>query len=91
MTRKCFFHIRDGDHYYTDGEGRECEDLDHMACEAAVTACSIARDNAAKRRHGSVCVEVANQSGELVAVATAMVDLNLIRPQGFSSEPLTEA
>ena len=88
--RTCFFHIRDGDHYYTDGEGRHCDDVQRMACEAAVTACSIARDNAAKNLTGSVCVEVADESGVLIAVATIMVDVNLIRPE-VSAQPGGEA
>ena len=49
-----------------------------MLVEAAETAASIARDNARRGEWGSICIEVVDETGKKVAVATASLEALII-------------
>lgn len=84
--RTCFFEIRDV--FYTNETGHQCETVDQMMHEAAVTVAATARDNAAHAKWGSVCVEVL-ENGMKVAVATVTVDVERMKTSA-SRKPTSE-
>jgi hypothetical protein len=74
---RCYFNIREGDYTHVDDEGHECQSIEDMEREAAVTAASIARDHAARGTFIPVCVEVTQEPGRVLLIAK--VDLEVER------------
>jgi hypothetical protein len=59
---RCFFHVQEGDVVHEDDHGQECESLEKMEREAAITAVSIARDLTTQGRYCHVCVKVTDET-----------------------------
>ncbi len=55
------------------------ESVDSMLREAAVSAASIARDNATNGQWGSICIQVWNEKRQMIVVATVTVDVERVQ------------